>query len=149
MRKIGQKLKLKELNVLDVVHIPYMNFPYMNCVDCMVFDKTESLIYFISNINNEAPREKFALSVNEELECTYKGRMEMKQNEPITIDDVEIGKQFLFEVEGEQVRFMKTDMVTNIKENREIIYKMFHCVEMETGKLKWIKEGKSIIEILP
>ena len=109
----------------------------------------EIRFHFISNINNEAPREKFALSVNEELECTYKGRMEMKQNEPITIDDVEIGKQFLFEVEGEQVRFMKTDTVTNIKENREIIYKMFHCVEMETGKLKWIKEGKSIIEILP
>ena len=144
MKKYGQLLELEELEVLDVVDIPFTGYE-----DCMVFDKTEKLIRFINNVNSKNPKERVVFGLNDGISCVYKGRMVMNQSEPMTIDDVEIGKQFLFEVEGEQVRFMKTDMVTNIKENREIIYKMFHCVEMETGKLKWIKEGKSIIEILP
>lgn len=138
MREIGEKIHPNDIRPMDIV-APL----YAADKNYLVYKVTASSIYYISHFNDE--KESHSLSLRkDDWDGILVGTMEEKELTKIKIDDVEIGKKFLTTIKDKQIKFMKTNMYTNVTHNGRVEYKLFHCVDLKTGTVKCIKSGRLV-----
>lgn len=140
MREIGKVIKVKEIEAMDIIRIT----DTVLADDYLVYKVDEENLCVISNINSEQDREpKFLRKENLVFyDILLVGKMgKLEEYKPVMIEDIESGVKFMFVGDTNITHVYIKTSVSEIRKGK----KVFHCVDLNNGDMRYFTEGREII----
>lgn len=140
MREIGKLIKVKEIEAMDIIRITGT----VLADDYLVYKVDEENLCVISNINCEQHREPTFLRKENLVfyDILLVGKMgKVEEYKPVMIEDIETGVKFMF---AGEINITNVYIKTNVSEIRKG-KKVFHCVDLNNGDMRYFLEGREII----